>query len=88
MTQYKLKKGIENLGERRITLESFLGGSIVAAVAAGEAAAALEILWITSGSSLLGVWITERSRRSIRDILQLTSKNTFILFLPRGRKNS
>ena len=74
-----IKKGIENLGERRITLESFLGGSIVAAVAAGEAAAALEILWITSGSSLLGVWITERSRRSIRDILQLTSKNTFIL---------
>ena len=74
-----IKKGIKNLKEKRITLESFLGGSIFIAVIAGEAMAALEILWITTGSTLLGTWITERSRQSIRDILQLTSKNTFIL---------
>ncbi len=74
-----LKKGAENFKDRRFTLESFLGGSIVAAIAAGETIAALEILWITSGAELLKAWITERSRRGIRDILQVTAKNTYIL---------
>ncbi|QTA87004.1 heavy metal translocating P-type ATPase [Desulfonema magnum] len=74
-----MRKGLESLRERRFTLESFLGGSIVAAVAVGEATAALEILWITSGAELLQAWITERSRRAIRDILQITEKSTYIL---------
>lgn len=74
-----VKKGFEKLKEGRLTLESFLGGSIIAAVAAGEAAAALEILWVTSGGELLQNWITERSRRAIRDILRVTEKETYIL---------
>jgi len=47
--------------------------------AAGEALAALEILWITSAGELLQKWITERSRRAIRDILEVTEKETYIL---------
>jgi cation-transporting P-type ATPase C len=74
-----VKAGIADIRERRISLESFLGGSIVTAVAAGEALAALEILWITSAGTLLQTWITERSRRAIRDILQVTEKETYIL---------
>ncbi|PIE70023.1 MAG: heavy metal translocating P-type ATPase [Deltaproteobacteria bacterium] len=74
-----LKKGLMDFKERRFTLDAFLGGSIVLAAAAGEALAALEILWITAGSHLLQAWITERSRASIRNILQITAKNTFIL---------
>ncbi|MBC2745390.1 MAG: cadmium-translocating P-type ATPase, partial [Desulfosarcina sp.] len=74
-----VKKGFEKLKEGRLTLESFLGGSIIAAVAACEAAAALEILWVTSGGELLQNWITERSRRAIREILQVTEKETYIL---------
>jgi cation-transporting P-type ATPase C len=74
-----LKAGLSDMRERRISLESFLGGSILAAVAAGEALAALEILWITSGGSLLQAWITERSRRAIRDILEVTEKETYLL---------
>ncbi len=74
-----VKKGFEKLKEGRLTLESFLGGSIIAAVAAGEAAAALEILWVTSGGELLQNWITERSHRAIRDILRVTEKETYIL---------
>ncbi|MBL0717342.1 MAG: cation-translocating P-type ATPase [Desulfosarcina sp.] len=74
-----VKKGVEDIKTRRFTLESFLGLSIVVAVAAGEAVAALEILWITAGGSLLEAWITERSRKSIRNILQITEKNTYIL---------
>ena len=74
-----VRKGIADIRERKISLESFLGGSIMAAVAAGESMAALEILWITSAGELLQAWITERSRRAIRDILQVTEKETYIL---------
>lgn len=74
-----LRSGMKDLRDRRVSLESFLGGSIVVAVAAGEALAAFEILWITSAGNLLKAWITERSRRAIRDILEVTEKETYIL---------
>ncbi|MCD6273368.1 MAG: cation-translocating P-type ATPase [Deltaproteobacteria bacterium] len=74
-----VKKGFKDIKNRRFTLETFLGASIVTAVMAGEAVAALEILWITGGGTLLQAWITERSRKSIKNILQITEKNTYIL---------
>ena len=74
-----VRSGLSDLRERKVSLESFLGGSIIAAVAAGEAMAAFEILWITSAGSLLKAWITERSRRAIRNILDITEKETYIL---------
>ena len=73
------KDTLASLREKRFTLESFLGASIIAACAAGEATAALEILWITSGGKLIQSWITEKSRKSIKEILDVTSKNTFLL---------
>ncbi|WP_419657304.1 heavy metal translocating P-type ATPase [Desulfosarcina variabilis] len=74
-----VSSGLSDIRERRLSLESFLGGSIIAAVAAGESMAAFEILWITSAGNLLKAWITERSRRAIRDILDITEKETYLL---------
>ena len=74
-----VKQGYQRLKEGRLTLETFLGGSIIIAVVAGEAMAALEILWITSGGTLLQAWITERSRKAIKDILKVTEKSAYIL---------
>jgi manganese/zinc-transporting P-type ATPase C len=74
-----IRKGCSDIKNKHISLESFLGGSIVTAAAAGEAVTALEILWITSAGELLQAWITHRSRRAIRDILEVTQKDTFIL---------
>jgi manganese/zinc-transporting P-type ATPase C len=74
-----IRAGLSDLRNRRVSLESFLGGGILAAAAAGEAVAALEILWITSAGKLLQAWITERSRRAIRDILEITEKETYII---------
>lgn len=74
-----VRKGAGDIRNKTVSLESFLGGSIVTAAAAGEAMTALEILWITSAGELLQAWITHRSRRAIRDILQVTRKDTFIL---------
>jgi cation-transporting P-type ATPase C len=65
--------------ERRVSLESFLGATVVAAVAVGEAVTALEVLWIHSGAAWLTAWISERSRRAIAEIVQLGERNTFRL---------
>lgn len=69
---------LRDIKHRSVTLESFLGGAVVAAIVAGEAIAALEILWIHAASELLTAWITDRSRRAISGILDVTAKNTFI----------
>jgi cation-transporting P-type ATPase C len=74
-----LKESAKDIKDRRITLETFLGGSIAAAVVAGEAITALEVLWITSGSNLLNAVITERSRRAVGEILEISAKNAYIL---------
>ena len=63
----------------KLSLEGFLGGSIILASTLGEAMTALEILWIDSAAGLLKAWIGERSRKAISEILQVTSQNTYIL---------
>lgn len=74
-----LRKGMTQVRQRRFTLETFLGASCLAAVAAGEALTAFEVLWIDSGAELLKSWITERSRESISGILQQSAHHTFVL---------
>jgi cation-transporting P-type ATPase C len=69
----------EQLRAGRFTLEAFLGASCVAAVAAGEALTAFEVLWINAGAELVKAWITERSRKSISRILEISSHHTFVL---------
>lgn len=73
------RRTVADIRSRSVTLESFLGGATVAAIVAGEALTALEILWITSGADLLKAWVTERSRRSIAAILEMTTHHTFVL---------
>ena len=74
-----LREGWRRGKEGKLSLEGFLGGSIVLAAAMGQALTALEILWIDSGAGLLKAWISERSRRAISDILAVTSQSTYIL---------
>ncbi len=73
------QEGITKLKQKTFSLDLFLAASCTTASIAGEALTALEILWINSGSHLVKDWITERSRNSIREILQVTTKNAFIL---------
>ncbi|KIX15327.1 heavy metal translocating P-type ATPase [Dethiosulfatarculus sandiegensis] len=63
----------------KLSLDGFLGGSIVLAVVMGEAMTALEILWVDSAAGLLTAWITERSRKAISRILDVTSRSTYLL---------
>ncbi len=65
--------------KKRLSLHTFLGGSCLLAVVMGEALTALEILWITEGAELLKAKITEKSRNSIRSILEVAENDVFIL---------
>ncbi|NDV26093.1 cation-translocating P-type ATPase [Desulfovibrio sp. JC010] len=74
-----VKEAVSKLREKKFGLEGILAGGIVAAVIAGEAMTAFEILWINAGAELLTAWITERSRRAISGILDNTTHHTFVL---------
>lgn len=74
-----LKKMIQDFRRGKVSLESFLGGAIVAAAGAGEVATALEVLWISAGSDLLTAHMARRSRRSIKAMLKETAHHTFVL---------
>ncbi len=69
----------KKLKQKSISLEAFLGFGCMASILSGQAMTALEILWINSGAELLTAWVTERSRKSIANILQVTSHHTFKL---------
>jgi len=73
------KQAWKQFQSSRFTLEAFLGASCLAAVVAGEALTAFEVLWINSGAELVKAWITERSRKSISRILSVSSHHTFVL---------
>lgn len=74
-----IKGAVKKLREKKFGIEGILAGGIVAAVVAGEAMTAFEIMWINAGADLLTAWITERSRRAISGILDNTTHHTFIL---------
>lgn len=74
-----IKEAYENLKQKKLKLDGFLGAGCIASVISGQALTALEILWINSGAELLQAWITERSRKSIADILDKTTHHTFKL---------
>ena len=73
------KDSLRHTREQRFTLEGFLAAGCATATLSAQAVTALEILWIQSGAETLKAWVSERSRRSVSAILDLTAKNTFIL---------
>ncbi|TYT75176.1 heavy metal translocating P-type ATPase [Desulfobotulus mexicanus] len=79
LTAPLIRSALKRSRERKFTLDGFLAAGSTAAIAAGEAMTALEILWINSGAELLSAWIAERSRKSIASILDITSHHTFVL---------
>ncbi len=74
-----LKNGYRQAKQRKIALDGFLAVGCMATAASSQALAAFEILWINAGAELLTAFVTERSRKSISSILQVTSHHTFTL---------
>ncbi len=74
-----LKSGFEQAKKKKVSLDAFLGTGCVVTAFSSQALAAFEILWINAGAELLTAYVTERSRKSISSILQVTSHHTFTL---------
>jgi cation-transporting P-type ATPase C len=77
----------QDLHERRgISLFPFLAGTCLLAIIMGEAFTALEVIWISGLSMLLEDYVTDRSRRAIREALQVTTRNAFVLVQHREKE--
>ncbi len=74
-----LKSGFEQAKQKKVSLDAFLGTGCIVTAFTSQALAAFEILWINAGAELLTAYVTERSRKSISSILQVTSHHTFTL---------
>jgi cation-transporting P-type ATPase C len=62
-----------------MSLFPFLAGTCLLAVFTGQALTALEVLWVTALSLLLEDSVAEKSRREIREVIQVTVKDALIL---------
>ncbi len=67
------------LNLRFIGLNPLLGTAAVLAIATGETLTALEVIWILEIGELLEGYLADRSRRAIRELLQMAAKDTFVL---------
>ncbi len=66
-------------GYRFLGLHPLLSMASILAIATGEAMTALEVIWILDIGEVLEEYVADRSRRAIRDILQVCAKNTIVL---------
>ncbi len=64
---------------RFVGLNPLMSTAAIMAIAAGEAMTALEVVWILEIGQLLEEYVADRSRRAIKEILQVAAKNTYVL---------
>lgn len=65
--------------KRRVTLFPFLTAAAFGAVMAGEALVALEVLWVLAIGMLLEEYVSERTKRSIRELLEVAPEKAILL---------
>ena len=64
---------------KSMSLFPFLASTCVLAVFMGEALTALEVIWILRVGMFLEDYVAEQSRKAISEILQIATKDTYIL---------
>ena len=64
---------------RFIGLNPLLTTASILAISLGEAMTALEVVWILEIGQLLEEYVADRSRRAVKEILQVAAKNTYVL---------
>ncbi len=64
---------------KQMGLFPFLGAACGLAIATGEALTGLEIIWVLGIGMLLETYVTDRARRAIREILQVTPEKALVL---------
>lgn len=64
---------------KALNLFPFLASTCVLAIIMGEALTALEVIWILRVGMLLEDYVAGQSRKAISEILQVTTKDTYVL---------
>jgi cation-transporting P-type ATPase C len=74
-----LKESLEDIKQKRFTLQTFMSGTLLLAILFGEATAAFEIIYILRGGMLLEEYIANRSRQEIQNLVELDVKKVYVL---------
>ena len=74
-----LKESIEDIKQKKFTLQTFMSGTLLLAIILGEATAAFEIIYILRGGMLLEEYISNRSREEIQNLVKLDLKKVYVL---------
>jgi cation-transporting P-type ATPase C len=69
----------ETAARRGLNIYLFLSGACLLAIFMGEALTAMEILWVTGLSIVIEDYVADRSRRAIRETLQIIVRSAFVL---------
>lgn len=73
-------RGVVDLKEGRgITVNIFLTTACALAIVSGSAAVALEVIWVSEVSRFLEEIIKDRSRRAVRELLDSSTRNVFVI---------
>lgn len=65
--------------DRRFTVNQFLSVALLIGISMGEAQTAFEIIYVLRGAKLLEEYAAERSRRTIRKMLQLAIRDAWLM---------
>ncbi|MBL0712386.1 MAG: cation-translocating P-type ATPase [Desulfosarcina sp.] len=75
-----IRKAAADVSEKKgLTLRPFLAAGCIVTIAMGEAFTALEIIWVYNAAELTEDYVAERSRRAIRNILEVAPVNAFVM---------
>lgn len=74
-----LKEALQDIKEKKFTLQSFMSFSLLLAILGGEAMAAFEIIYILRASELFEQYTAEKSKRQIQELIQTDIKKAYIL---------
>lgn len=74
-----LKDALQDVKNKKFTLQSFMSFSLLLAIFGGEAMAAFEIIYILRASELFEQYISDKSKKQIRDLIQNDIKKAYIV---------
>jgi len=74
-----LRESLDDIKNKRFTLQTFMSSTLVLAIFIGEAMAAFEIIYILRGGMLLEEFIATKSKNEIKNLIELDIKKVYIL---------
>ncbi|WP_321495678.1 cation-translocating P-type ATPase [uncultured Desulfobacter sp.] len=75
-----IKEAVKDTAEKRkVTVKPFLAAGSVATILMGEAFSAIQILWIYNVAELTEDYVAQRSRKAIRNILEVAPATAYVM---------